>query len=144
MTVKIYFSASMSGGRDQAHLYPAIIEALQAKGEVLTAFIGDQGITRMGEEDMTPEEIYGRDIDLIDECHMMVADVTVPSLGVGVEIAHAQYKGKPVLALYQPVEGRRLSAMIAGDANVTVRKYYSIIEAREAIYEYFRETEIEE
>ena len=142
--MKIYFSASISGGRDQAHLYPAIIEALEAKGEVLTAFLGDQGITRLGESEMTPEEIYRRDIDLITQCDMMVADVTVPSLGVGVEIAHAQQLGKPVLALFQPKEGRRLSAMIEGDPNVAVRKYYSIIEAREAIYEYFREHEIAE
>lgn len=142
--MKIYFSASMSGGRDQAHLYPAIIEALQAKGEVLTAFVGDQGMTQMGETDMAPDEIYKRDIDLITQCHMMVADVTVPSLGVGVEIAHARQLGKPVLALFQPKEGQRLSAMIEGDPNVTVQKYYSIIEAREAIYEYFRGHEIPE
>ncbi|MCH8328185.1 MAG: nucleoside 2-deoxyribosyltransferase [Candidatus Marinimicrobia bacterium] len=142
--MKIYFSASMSGGRDQAHLYPAIIEALQAKGEVLTAFVGDQGMTQMGETDMAPDEIYKRDIDLITQCHMMVADVTVPSLGVGVEIAHARQLGKPVLALFQLKEGRRLSAMIEGDSNITVQKYYSIIEAREAIYEYFRGHEIAE
>ena len=129
----------MSGGRGQAHLYPAIIEALQTHGEVLTAFVGDQDMTQMGESGLTPDEIYRRDVDLVRECGMMVADVTVPSLGVGVEIAQAGHEGKPVLALFQPKEGQRLSAMIEGDPNVTVKKYYSIIDAREAIDEYFLE-----
>jgi nucleoside 2-deoxyribosyltransferase len=135
--MRIYFSGSMSGGRDQAHLYPRIIECLKKHGEVLTEFVGDQSHSRWGEK-LTPEAIYRRDIDDINRCDVMVAEVTVPSFGVGVENAHAGMQGKPVLALYQPREGRRLSALIAGDPNVTVAEYHNLEEAQAAVEQFFR------
>ena len=39
--MRIYFSASITGGRGQAHIYPAIIEHLRQYGEVLTAFVAE-------------------------------------------------------------------------------------------------------
>lgn len=123
--MRIYFSGSITGGRGQAHIYPAIIEHLQQYGEVLTAFVADRAYTQLGEQQLTPEAVYQRDIDYINQCDVLVAEVTVPSFGVGVEVARASVQGKPVLALHQPAEGRRLSAMIAGDPNVTVAEYES-------------------
>ncbi|UCD37010.1 MAG: nucleoside 2-deoxyribosyltransferase [Fidelibacterota bacterium] len=135
--MRIYFSGSISGGREQAHVYPRIIELLNKYGEVLTEFVADQNRTRMGEPTFSPAEVYRRDVKLIDQCDVMVAEVTVPSFGVGVEVARAGFQGKPVLALYQPRDDRRLSAMISGDPNVTVAKYTSIEEAREAVERFF-------
>lgn len=135
-TMRIYFSASITGGREQAHLYPAIIEHLRQCGEVLTEFVADQAYTSQGER-LTSEAIYQRDIDYINQCDVLVAEVTVPSFGVGVEVARAGMQGKPVLALYQPAEGRRLSAMIAGDPNVTVVKYRTLEEVRAGVEEFF-------
>ncbi|MFC1484507.1 nucleoside 2-deoxyribosyltransferase [Candidatus Neomarinimicrobiota bacterium] len=135
--MRIYFAGSMSGGRQQAYLYPRLIEELKQYGEVLTEFVGNLGFTRMGERDTTPEAIYQRDVDFIKSCDVMVADVTVPSLGVGVETALASMHGKSILALYQPGEGRKLSAMIAGNPHVTVAEYQSPEEATAAIGRYF-------
>ena len=42
-----------------------------------------------------------------------------------------------MLALYQPAEGRRLSAMIAGDPNVTVAEYDTVEEAKAAVAAFF-------
>ena len=134
--MRIYFSASISGGREQAHLYPAIIEHLQQYGEVLTEFVADQAYTAKGER-LTSEAIYWRDIGYISQCDVLVAEVTVPSFGVGVEVARASVQGKPVLALYQPAEGRRLSAMIAGDPSVTVVEYRTLEEAEQGIDRFF-------
>ncbi len=136
--MRIYFSASITGGREQAHLYPAIIEHLRQCGEVLTEFVADQAYTAQGEQQLTPEAIYQRDIGYISQCDVLVAEVTVPSFGVGVEVARASVQGKPVLALYQPAQGRRLSAMIAGDPNVTVAEYRTLEEAREAVERFFQ------
>lgn len=136
--MRIYFSGSMSGGRDQAHLYPRIIECLKKHGEVLTEFVGDPRHSRQGEQSHTSEAIYRRDMDDINRCDIMVAEVTVPSFGVGVETAHAGMQGKPVLALYQPREGRRLSALITGDSNVTVAEYHNLEEAQAAVEKFFR------
>ncbi|MFB0515128.1 MAG: nucleoside 2-deoxyribosyltransferase [Candidatus Neomarinimicrobiota bacterium] len=135
--MRIYFSGSMSGGRERAHLYPHIIDQLRKYGEVLTEFVADQRHSQMGERDVTPEAVYRRDTDFVNRCDVMVAEVSVPSFGVGVEVAHAGMQGKPVLALYQPSAGRRLSAMIAGDPNVTVAEYHSLEEAKKAVEEFF-------
>ena len=134
--MRIYFSASITGGRGQAHIYPAIIKHLRQYGKVLTEFVADQACTAQGEQ-LTPEDIYRRDIDYIDQCDVLVAEVTVPSFGVGVEVARAGMQGKPVLALYQPAQGRRLSAMIAGDPNVTVAEYRTIEDAKAAVERFF-------
>jgi hypothetical protein len=123
----------MSGGREQAHLYPLIIEYLKPYGDVLTEFVGDQKYSPLGDWGMTPEAIYRRDQDYIRRCEVMVAEVTIPSLGVGVEIAQAGMQGKPVLALYQPRKHRKLSAMVSGDPNVTVAEYRTAEEVKEAI-----------
>ena len=136
--MRIYFSGSMSGGRGQAHLYPPLIAHLQQYGEVLTEFVADPRQTRLGEQTLTDEAIYQRDMALIGQCDVLVAEVTVPSFGVGVEVAEAGRLDKPVLALVQPSVGHRLSAMIAGDPNVTVAEYHSLEEAQGAMDGYFR------
>ncbi len=133
----IYFSGSISGGRQRADIYPFIIQDLGQYGRVLTEFVGDLKTTKMGDRELTCEQVYQRDIALIDVSQVLVAEVTVPSLGVGVEIAYAGYSGKPVLALYHPEPGRRLSAMIAGDHNVTVAEYQSNDELIVAIKGFF-------
>ena len=137
--MKIYFSGSMSGGRDQAHLYPPLIAHLKQYGEVLTEFVADPRQTRLGEQTLTDETIYRRDMALIIRCDVLVAEVTVPSFGVGVEVAEASRQGLPVLALVQLREGRRLSAMIAGDPNVTVAHYTALEEAKGAMDAFFLE-----
>lgn len=135
--MNIYFAASISGGRQQADIYPIIIHDLRQYGRILSEFVGDSKTTKMGNRELTPEQVYQRDMALIDVAQVVVAEVTVPSLGVGVEIAYAGYSGKPVLALYQPAAGRRLSAMIAGDHNVTVVEYQSNNELMAAIKRFF-------
>jgi nucleoside 2-deoxyribosyltransferase len=53
----------------------------------------------------------------------LIAEVSVPSHGVGYEIGFALGLRKPVLALYQ--EGRKVSKMISGnlDPNLLVKSY---------------------
>jgi hypothetical protein len=63
------------------------------------------------------------------ESKLMVAEVTVPSLGVGYEIGRAESLGIPVLCLYREREGRRLSAMISGNPRVMVANYATVAEA---------------
>ena len=66
----------------------------------------------------------------------MVAEVTVPSLGVGYEIGRAVEAGKKTLCLYRPQEGKRLSAMIAGCPDVTIRPYETVEEAKDILREF--------
>jgi nucleoside 2-deoxyribosyltransferase len=120
---RIYFSASVSGGRDDASLYAALISALTVFGTVLTEHIGSPDLSDGGEDGPDDAEIYVRDVAWLREADLVIAEVTTPSLGVGYEIARASGMGKPVVCLFRPETGRRLSAMIAGNPAVRVLEY---------------------
>ncbi len=115
---RIYFAGSIRGGRDDAAVYMELVDELARHGEVLT-----EHVATVGEEDLSDDEIYARDLDWLTSCDVVVAEVTTPSLGVGWEIGVAQERGIPVLCLFRPGEGRRLSAMLSGNLGVTVVEY---------------------
>ncbi|HEY5730501.1 MAG TPA: nucleoside 2-deoxyribosyltransferase [Anaerolineales bacterium] len=121
--MNIYFACSITGGREFESVYQAIVHALTEEGhEVPTAHLAESDVTAM-EAVIHPNEVYQRDVAWIRACDALVAEVSVPSHGVGYEIGFALGMGKPVLALYQ--EGRKVSKMISGnpDSNLTVKSY---------------------
>ncbi len=118
----IYFAASISGGRGDQAIYQQIIELLKQHGTVLTEHFGDASLTAAG-EDLDDCAIHDRDLEWLRSADVLVAEVTTPSLGVGYEIGRAVEWGTRVVCLYRPSEGRRLSGMIAGCANVVVLEY---------------------
>lgn len=135
--MKIYFAASIRGGRDDWPSYLEIVRQLREYGQVLTEHVGDAELTASG-EDMADDFIHDRDLGWLKSSDYLVAEVTTPSLGVGVgyEIGKATEWGKPVLCLYRPTQGRLLSAMISGSNAVTVKQYQSPTELKE-IFEQF-------
>jgi len=119
----IYFSGSISGGREDRGLYRRLIRHLGRQGRVLTEHLGDEDLTATGEVGLGDAEIFARDLRWLADADVVIAEVTTPSLGVGYEVARAEALGKPILCLHRPAPGRRLSAMIAGCPGVTVRAY---------------------
>jgi nucleoside 2-deoxyribosyltransferase len=128
--LKIYFAGSIRGGRDDAALYRQIIVLLAEYGEVLTEHVGDADLASTGEEGLSDEAIYARDMAWLAEADTVVAEVTVASHGVGYEIARAEVLGKPVLCLYRPSAGRWLSAMLAGNPALRCEMYNNRIVAQ--------------
>ncbi len=82
------------------------------------------------------EEIYERDIRWLMSSDVVVADVSVPSIGVGYEVGKAEEWGKRVLCLYRDGSPNRLSAMIGGNSGITVREYGGVEEALALIDEF--------
>jgi len=114
--MKIYFAGSIRGGRDDKDIYFSLIRKLQEHGTVLTEHLGNAELTSFGETERTDVEIYERDMDWMREADVVIAEVTTPSLGVGYELGQAEAMQKPVLCLYRESEGKRLSAMLAGNS----------------------------
>jgi 2'-deoxynucleoside 5'-phosphate N-hydrolase len=135
--VKIYFAASIRGGRDDWASYLEIVRQLRDYGQVLTEHVGDVELSAEG-EDIGDRRIHDRDLGWLKESDYLVAEVTTPSLGVGYEIGKATEWGKPVLCLYRPAEGRALSAMISGSNAVTVKEYQSPAELTEIFEQFLR------
>ncbi len=93
-------------------------------------------MTDQGESTKSDEEIFQRDVAWIREADIIVAEVTVPSMGVGYELGFGESIGKDVLCLYREKDGRRLSAMIAGNPRFRVQVYQGVDAAVELVKDF--------
>jgi nucleoside 2-deoxyribosyltransferase len=133
---KVYFACSISGGRNHAHLYQDIINAIKkANVKVLSEAFADKTLTaEVGHTtELSVREIYDRDLQWLNQADCVIAEITQPSLGVGYEIGKAEELGKPILALFYEGSGRRVSPMVGGNPKVTTVTYRNIHEAEQAI-----------
>ena len=118
--MNIYFACSITGGREFQPAYSQMVAALLEAGhEVPTAHLAEPGVT--SEAILAPRSVYERDTDWIRACDALIAEVSVPSHGVGYEIAYALEQGKPVLCLCRA--GRPLSKMISGNPAPRLRVF---------------------
>lgn len=140
--MKIYFTGSITGGRDYAEMYATIIGFLRQYGTVLTEHIGDKNLTSAGETNLTPKEIFERDVAWLDSADAVVADVTMTSLGVGYELGRAEANGTPILCLFNNGSGKKLSAMISGNQKNEVVVYQTEEEIKEALVNFFKKLSI--
>jgi nucleoside 2-deoxyribosyltransferase len=120
---KIYFCGSIRGGRQLAITYEKIIKLIQHHGKVLTEHLGDDAVIQNKDRILSDREIHDRDLQWIVESDLLVAEVTIPSLGVGYEIGRAFEMGKPILCLFNTESNQTLSAMIAGIEGMKVLYY---------------------
>ena len=75
--MNIYFSCSLTGGRDDEEVYGVIVDHLLAAGhEVPTAHLARPEVM-LEERIVDPFEVYDRDIAWIDGCDVLIAEVSV-------------------------------------------------------------------
>ena len=129
--MKIYFAASIRGGRKDQNKYNELIRFLSSKVEVLTEHVGDSCIEQTGEHDLSDKEIYQRDLEWLQSADAVIAEVTNPSLGVGYELGIAEKFGKPILCLFDDTDHNcNLSAMISGNHKITTFHYRDFNQAK--------------
>jgi nucleoside 2-deoxyribosyltransferase len=123
----IYFAGAISGGRNDVALYREIIAALEAGGHhVLAGAVAAEHVTASGEA-LDSCAIFDRDLAWIAAADILVAEVSMPSTGVGYEIATARYRyGIPVICLYRPAHTSRCTAMVAGDREIDLIEYSEV------------------
>lgn len=132
--MKVYFAASIRGGRKDQNKYRELIRFLSSKVEVLTEHVGDTGIEEIGEQDLSDKEIYQRDLEWLESADAVIAEVTNPSLGVGYELGMAEKFGKPILCLYEDSnKKRKLSAMVSGNLKFRTFHYHDLDHTKEEI-----------
>ncbi len=127
--MNVYFACSITGGREFEPVYQEIVAALTMDGyEILTFHLAQSDVIQ-NEQMLAPQEVYERDTDWIKNCDALIAEVSVPSHGVGYEIGYALNLGKPVLCLYR--QDRKVSKMLTGNPNqaLCIRAYSSVEEA---------------
>lgn len=119
--MNIYFSCSITGGRKDQALYRSIVDSLLSEGHTVpTAVLADEDVISY-ENSISADEIYRRDIQWLDECDAVIAEISTPSHGVGYEIAYALLTEKPVLCGY--LAGRKISKMLEGNSHPLIKIY---------------------
>jgi hypothetical protein len=130
---KIYFAASIKAGRDLAPQYSSIVEILKGYGSVLSEHVGSTSLGKEGER-LDPSFIHSRDLALIREAELVVAEVTVPSLGVGYEIRYSIEQSKRIICLCHMEKQSQLSAMISGAPEIQTIFYSDISDLQKKLF----------
>ena len=128
MGTTIYFSGSISGGREDVDTYRKFVAALQDAGHQVFAGMVTAKHVGAGGEALSSREIFERDVAWIEDVArsggLLVAEVSRPSIGVGYEIALARHRfAIPVICLYRPAFTKRCSGMVAGDSGIRLIEY---------------------
>jgi nucleoside 2-deoxyribosyltransferase len=125
--VIIYFAGAISGGRADVGHYREIVRALEGDGyRVLAGAVAAEHVGAGGET-LQACDIFERDVGWLSQADVLVAEVSVPSTGVGYEIATMRYRyQKPVIALYRPAYTSRCTAMVSGDRGIELIEYDSL------------------
>ncbi len=134
--MKIFFAGSIRGGRSMLSIYKQIIQSLKEMGHTLVSEHVASTKLEEAEAKLTDEEIFRSDTGFIEECDCLVAEVTIPSTGVGYEICYAVSKGKRVLCIYN--EGANVSAMVLGNGRVTPIPYMNMEGLKKSLGSYMR------
>ena len=121
--LKIYFAGSIRGGREFSDTYQQMIRMLQSLGRVFTEHVGHSDVLQEDGQNLSDREIHDRDMDWLRQSDLLIAEVSVPSLGVGYEIGRAIQLHKPVLCLCRSDMASRLSAMISGSDELVLHEY---------------------
>ena len=124
--MNIYFACSITGGRAFESVYQEFTRVLLTdKHEVPTAYLAEANVIAL-EKVVNPREVYNRDVAWIRACDALIAEVSVPSHGVGYEIGFALEQGKSVLCLAR--SDITVSKMITGNPHPALQvKFYADI-----------------
>lgn len=112
--MKIYFTSASTTNPESVHRVKNAIDTLKSLRHTLTS--GEQIIKLHDQKrGIGPTDIFLREKKAIEESDCIVAEVTVPSSGVGGEIVYALTHDKPVLCLFYKDAEDSLSPMITGN-----------------------------
>ena len=125
--MKIYVSGSIYGGTQKIDTYKILIEELEKYGEVLNKQIADPNVIA--------NEVYKKDEDIFADLEeklimadILVAEVSIPALGVGYELGFADKLNKKIIAIYDETYTPKVTTMIRGNKRINLIPYQRIEE----------------
>jgi nucleoside 2-deoxyribosyltransferase len=148
--MNVYLAGSMAGGRDFADGLAQISRILIKIGhKVLTPFVVDDEINIKRfpglKGSSRAKAIFEEDLDLVTQSDVIIAEVSQPSTGVGVELGYTvglirlSKKKKPMLLLrHKSLESVRNSSLILGNPHATFT-YYEKASLEKIIDKFFQD-----
>ena len=133
--LNIYFCGSMRGVAANKITYSAIVAELKKYGHVLTEHVVNPTI----EYALNDADIYKKDWEAFGRADCMIAEVSAPSHGVGIELGWAILKPNlPILCLSNQIKQYSTSPLITGCPLLTNKEYSSEEEAILIVQEFFK------
>jgi hypothetical protein len=129
--VKIYLAAAMTDAARDLEAIGTVLRCLEDGGhDVPTRHVADPR-GREADGHLSDAELARRDLEWVAGCNALVAEVSTPSHGVGIEVAAALAGHKPVLLVHR--RGAAVSRLLLGLPGVDVAAYGDHRELPEAI-----------
>jgi len=83
---------------------------------------------------LNKNEIYERNCEALKSCELLVAELSNPSIGVGMEIMFAYNLGKKIICIYSNTE---ISNMVKGLPGVILLPYKNLDDLKEKLDQQF-------
>lgn len=133
--MNIYFSMAISGGRQKQPVGKELIEHCKTLGQVLNGYIGKKNVNYKERKNF---DIYTRNMAWIEQADLMIAEVSVHSFGVGIEIQEAIRSNIPVLCLYDKtmLNEISISKMLTSCREIKLVGYKTNADAKRIISEF--------
>ena len=132
--MKIYVSGSIYGGTQKIDTYKILIKELEKYGEVLNKQIADPN-TIENEKYQKDEDIFKDLEQKLLVADILIAEVSVTSLGVGYEMGFADKIGKRIIAIYDETYTEKVTTMIRGNKRIKLIPYKDINEILNSLEE---------
>jgi nucleoside 2-deoxyribosyltransferase len=116
--MKIYFGFTVAGNRSAIETARRVVQLLEQAGhEVLTRHLVDDNAWETDRQ-ITPKEIYLRDMNWLRECDLFIAEVSGSSFGIGFETGYLLGSSqKRALLFYLREVEKNISLLITGNSH---------------------------
>jgi hypothetical protein len=128
----IYLACTVRGDRGGVQAGRALASGLKARGHrILTEHLLRDDVETT-ESALSESDVFGRDLEWLEACDVLIAEASASSFGVGFEVgyvlARAAETGKRVFLLYDTAAVPRISRLILGnDHPACVRVPYASV-----------------
>ena len=129
--MRVYLAAAMTNPASDLAVVQALLATLEGLGHAVpTRHVADPG-GRAADHRLSDRQLARRDLDWLAASDAVVAEVSAPSHGVGVEVTAAAAAGTPVLLLAR--EDVPVSRLLLGLEGVEAHTYRTAEEAAEQV-----------
>lgn len=119
--MKAYITCPVSYSKERLNLLPEIEKIVKKKGiETFVFKISNN-----------PREIFERDYEQLKSCDIIIAEVSEPSHGVGIEIGISYCLGLKIILLQE--KGKQATKLAQGIPNVIIIEYDNLEDLKEKL-----------
>ncbi len=138
--MKIYFAFTVMAGREKLEIVRKMVQLLESRGHtILTTHLFADNVIE-NESKFTREFVFERDLKWLEECDIMIAEISSSSFGIGFEAGFVLGSmNKKIYLLYERGMENNVSKMATGNTlpNCVRVPYADFEEARNFIEKNF-------